>query len=116
MSIDYDPKLQALFAEAEQALDREAFTRGVMHRIDRGRRLTLVLWSLVGAVAIACLALLAAPLTTIAGFASGLLPMELVEIETSWLQQLLSPINSVAAAIAVGALALRSFYRRIFTR
>lgn len=116
MSNDYDPTLQALFREADQVSGREAFTRGVMHRIDRGRRLTVALWSLVGIVAIACIALLAAPLTTMVGFASGLLPLELVDIETAWLQQLLSPINSVAAALAVGALALRSFYRRIFTR
>ena len=114
MSIDHDPQLLALFSEAEQSFDREAFTRGVMHRIDRSRRLTVMLWSLAGIIAIACLALLAAPLTTAVGFASSLLPVELVDIETAWLQQLLSPINSVAAAIAVGALLLHRFYRRIF--
>ena len=114
MSIEHDPKLLALFREAEQAFDREAFTRGVMHRIDRSRRLTVMLWSVVGIVAIACLALLAAPLMTIVALASSVLPLELVEIETAWLQQLLSPINSVAAAIAIGALALHRFYRRIF--
>ena len=116
MNSDHDPGLQALFAEAEQPLDRATFTRGVMNRIDRTRRLTLMLWSVVGMVAIACLLLLAAPLTTAAGFASQLLPRELVEIETAWLRQLLSPVNSVAAAIAIGALALQRFYRRIFTR
>jgi len=38
----------------------------------------------------------------------------LIEIENQWAQQLLAPINSVAAAIAIGALGIRKFYRRIF--
>jgi hypothetical protein len=114
MSTDYDPKLQALFSQASQEFDRDAFTREVMTRIDRGRRATVVLWSVLGVVGIAIVALLAGPLSAAFGFASQLLPVSLVEVETRWLQLLLSPINSVAAAIAVGALLLRRFYRWIF--
>ena len=43
MSID--PRLQALFAQAEQSLDREVFLRDVMARIDRGRRRALLAWA-----------------------------------------------------------------------
>jgi hypothetical protein len=114
MSTEYDPKLQALFEQAEQGFDRDAFTREVMARIDRGRRGIVLLWSVLGILAIAIVALVAAPLTTAVSFASQLLPASLVEIETGLLQKLLSPVNSVAAAIAVGALALRRFYRWIF--
>jgi hypothetical protein len=46
--------------------------------------------------------------------ATQVLPVPLLEIETEWLRLLLSPINSVAAAIAVAALGLRKFFRRIF--
>ncbi len=116
MNTDHDPKLLALFAEAEQGFDRDAFTRGVMARIDRNRRRIMSIWGVVGIVVIACLALLAAPLASVIGLATSLLPVELVEIETAWLQQLLSPINSVAAAIAIAALALRKFYRWLFPR
>ncbi|MCG8369732.1 MAG: hypothetical protein MJA32_04360 [Proteobacteria bacterium] len=114
MSIDYDPTLQALFRQAEQEFDRDAFERRVMARIDRQRRKTMVFWSAMGVVFLATLSLIAAPLASAVGIATQFLPTALVEIETGWLQQLLSPVNSVAAAIAIGALAIRAFYRRIF--
>ena len=114
MTSEYDPKLQALFTQAEEALDNEEFTGNVMARIDRSRRWTLVLWIVVAGVIITCLALLAAPLMAATVLVSRLLPAELVTVDTEWLKLLISPINSVAAAIAIGALALRKFYLRIF--
>lgn len=114
MNTDYDPRLQALFTQAEQEFDHESFARDIMAHIDRDRRRTLLLWSAVGIVAAACLVLLAVPLMSAVALASSLLPVELVEIESEWMQMLLSPVNSVAAAIALGALALRKFYRTIF--
>lgn len=114
MSIDYDPDLQALFRQAKQEFDSDAFQRRVMAGIDRQRRRTMAFWSLVGVVLLVIVSLVAAPVTSVVVTATQFLPTALVEIETDWLQQLLSPINSVAAAIAVGALALRKFYRRIF--
>ena len=109
-----DPKLMALFTEAEQVFDRDAFARKVMARIDAERRRTVLLWSGLGAIVIVALGFLAAPVFTALGMATELLPSTLVEIETGWLNQLLSPINSVAAAIAVSVLAIRKFYRSIF--
>lgn len=114
MISEYDPKLQALFTQAEQALDYDEFTRHVMTYIDRSRRRTLLLWTIAAGVAITCLAVLAVPLMSTIVLASSLLPVELVEIETKWLQMLVSPVNSVAAAIAIGVLLLRKFYRFIF--
>ena len=114
MTSEYDPKLQALFTQAEQALENEEFTGMVMARIDRSRRRTLVLWIVIAGVVITCLALLAAPLMSAFVMVSRLLPAELVAVDSEWLRLLISPINSVAAAIAIGALALRKFYLRIF--
>lgn len=114
MKANYDPEMLALFVRAEQAFDGNDFARKLMARIDRDRRRIAILWSAVGVAAIAVLVLLAGPLTAAVGLASNLLPVELVDIEARWLQLLLSPVNSVAAAIAIGALALRYFYRRIF--
>ena len=114
MTSEYDPKLQALFTQAEQAPDHDAFARSVMARIDQTRRRTLLLWAVAAAVAIGCLAFLAAPLVSAIVLLSNLLPTELVAIDSGWLKLLLSPVNSVAAAIAVGALALRKFYKMIF--
>ena len=112
MSID--PRLQALFARAEQTFDRDEFIRDVMARIDRGRHRLLLVWAGLSIVAVVALALLAAPVFSALAMASSLLPVSLVDIETQWLQQLLAPINSVAAAIAIGALGIRMIYRRIF--
>ena len=107
-----DPKLQALFAEATETFDPDAFARDVMARIDAERRRTMLFWAGFGLVALVVLVLLAAPLLAAVNMVSQFLPASLVEIESDLLQQLLSPINSVAAAIAIVALGIRKFYRR----
>ncbi|MDH5455740.1 MAG: hypothetical protein OEY37_06680 [Gammaproteobacteria bacterium] len=114
MTTERDPLLMALFAQAESSLDDNAFAEDVMRMIDRQRRRTMLLWSAGMLVAIACIALLAAPVITAMTMATELLPASLVSIETGWLQQLLAPVNSVAAALALGILVLRKFYRRLF--
>lgn len=114
MTNEYDPRLQALFAQAEQAFDRDSFAQDVMAHIDRDRRRAMTVWSLIGAIVLVSLAVLAPFLMSTAALVSGLLPTELVQIETTWLRQLVSPVNSIAAAVAVGGLALRKFYLFIF--
>ena len=115
MSSDYDPRVQALFAEARQAFDREAFTRDVMAQVDAGRRRTMAVWAIAAVIAMVVLVFLAAPLFTALQLMTELLPESVVEIENDWAEQLLAPVNSVAALIAMLALALRKFYRRIFS-
>lgn len=112
MNNDYDPRLQALFTQAQQAFDRDSFTRRVLERIDRERRRALLAWSAFGLAGVVVLALLSNPLFVALSMATQLLPMSLVDIETEWLRQLASPINSVAALIAIGALGIRGFFRR----
>lgn len=114
MNTGHDPKLMALFDEAETEFDDAAFAEDVMRVIDGQRRKTMLVWSAVMIVAIACLALAASPVVTALGMATELLPTSLVSIESDWLQKLLAPINSVAAALALGILAIRKFVRRIF--
>ena len=114
MSNEYDPRLQELFAQAEQEFDREAFARDVLAHIDRERRRTLVVWIILGIAGAVCLIFLAEPLISAVLLASSLLPVELVEVEARWVELLLSPVNSIAAALAIGALALARFYRWIF--
>jgi len=108
-----DSKLAALFDQARQTFDRDVFLAGIMRRIDRERRRSILVWSCMGLVLVAACALLAVPVTTAASMASELLPVSLVDIETEWLRLLLAPINSVAAAIAVGVIAIRKFFGRI---
>lgn len=111
MSID--PRLEALFDKARHSLDGDAFLAGIMARIDRERRRSLLVWAGLGIFLVVAVLLLAAPVLTAASMATELLPVSLVDIESEWLRLLLAPINSVAAAIAIGVLAIRKFFRRI---
>lgn len=114
MSTSHDPNLQDLFTQAEQDFRDDSFADDILLQINRERRRTLLVWSTLSVLALACLAYLASPLFTVIGMATQLLPVSLVEVETEWLRLLLSPINSVAAAIALAALVMRKFFRRIF--
>ena len=114
MSISRDPNLQALFAQAEQDFQGDSFADDVMRQVDRERRKTLLVWSAVSIFVLTCLAFLATPAFTAARLATEFLPVSLVEIETEWLRLLLSPVNSVAAVIALSVLGIRKFFRRIF--
>lgn len=114
MSTERDPQLMTLFAEAETELDDPGFRHELMQSIGRERRKTLIVWTALVAVALVCVALFAAPFVAAAKMATALLPSSLVSIEADWLQQLLAPVNSIAAAIAIGFLTLRKLYRRLF--
>ncbi len=114
MNDDRDPRLLAIFSEAEADLRDTEFEQGVMQAIDRQRHTTLAVWGAFVVGAVACIALFAMPVLQAVQMASSLLPNSLVSIEADWLQQLLAPVNSVAAAIALGFLALRKAYRRLF--
>ena len=114
MSTDRDPKLVALFAQAEQEFDEDSFLADVMGQIDRERRKTLLVWWALGMFTIACFAALAAPVITAVNMATQLLPVSVVEIQTDWVRQLVSPVNSVAAVVAVIVLGAMRFFRRIF--
>lgn len=113
MNTDRDPNLMALFAQAEQEID-DSFVQDVLRQIDQERRRILIIWSVLGLFIIACLAVLAAPVFSAVNLASQLLPVSLVDIETEWVRQLVSPINSVAAVIAVLVLGIRKFFRSVF--
>ena len=113
MSTDHDPNLMAIFAQAEQSID-DNFVHEVMRQIDQERRRILVIWSVFGLFVLVCLALLANPVLSAVNMVSQLLPVSLVEVETGWMRQILSPINSVAAVIAVLVLGIRRFFRKIF--
>lgn len=115
MTNERDLQLEALFAKAKAELDDTGFRLALMQSIDRERRKTLVVWAAFVAAAAVCVALFAAPLLMALEMATSLLPNSLVSVEAEWLQQLLAPVNSVAAAIAIGFLALRMLYRRLFS-
>jgi hypothetical protein len=109
-----DPNLQKLFAQADQDFRDDSFAADVLRQIDRERRRMLLVWFALIVLTLICFVFLASPVLAAFSMATRALPIPLLEIETEWLRLLLSPINSVAAAIAVAALGLRKFFRRIF--
>ena len=113
MSSDRDPTLTTLFAQAEQSFDNDAFVADVMREIDRQRRKTLIVWFVLALFLLACFAALATPVIAALGMATQLLPVSLVEIQTDWIRQLVSPINSVAAVVALIVLGIMKLYRRV---
>ena len=114
MNTEFDPRLQALFDQAEQPFDGERFLADIMHRVDRQRRRAVLGWSVAGVVLLIAFALVASPVVATVELVSQFLPVSLVEIESELLQMLLSPINTVAAAVAVGGLSIARFFRWIF--
>jgi uncharacterized membrane protein YhaH (DUF805 family) len=112
MNNDYNPQLQALFEQARETVDCDAFTRRVLESVDRERRRAMLGWSVFGIALLLVLAMLAKPVFGALAMATQLLPVSLIDIESEWLRQLVSPINSVAALIALCALGIHRFFRR----
>lgn len=115
---DRDPLLQTLFikseqvAESEQELDAEAFTARVMAGTRYVRYRTLAPW---GAVALAVAAgawYLGVPLE-IAQLVAQALTTTLLDLGEGWLAWVFSPINNVAALLALFVKALRTGRKKI---
>ena len=84
MTTEFDPRLQALFDQAEQPFDGERFLGDIMRKVDRQRHRTMMAWSLIGLVALIGFAFVASPLFTAVDLVSQFLPMSLVEIATEY--------------------------------
>ena len=114
MTDERDPALQTLFADATEELAGKAFTAQVMSRIDGRRQTAWFAWISVALVLAACAWLLALPLQEAAHFLTQSLTLSLIDLDDRLLAQLVSPLNSVAGALALGLIGLRIAYRRIF--
>ena len=114
MNDELDPNLLAMFdAAKEESLD-DNFVDELMIRVDRDRRRGLIVWAAVAAVVALIAYFVAGPVSATLQMVGNLLPTSLINIETAWVRDLLSPINSVAAALAIGVLLVRRFWRGIF--
>lgn len=114
MTDERNPMLERLFRIAGAALADDAFVAGVMARIDRLRRRTIVVRCCLLLVFVPIAWLLAAPLLDAARLASDVLPTSLVDVGAGQIRLLLAPINSVAGAAAIGFLVLWGVYKRLF--
>ncbi|MCZ6889646.1 MAG: hypothetical protein O7H39_14230 [Gammaproteobacteria bacterium] len=114
MTDDRDPVLKSLFAESQHDLDGEAFTARVMDRTRYLRYRTLAVWGSVGLALAVGASLFAVPLQT-AQLIAEVLTTALIDLGDGWLAWVLSPVNSVAALLAVSVKAIRVCRKKIIT-
>mgnify|MGYP001549838950 FL=1 len=116
MTTDRDPLLQKLFDIANRDIAGDAFIADVMSRIDALRRRALVAWAATGLVLAIVAWLLTPTLVRAVGLLSQALPQSLVEFDepVALIGQALSPLNSVAAIVAITVLVIVFAYRKIF--
>ena len=112
MTDDQDPLLKSLFAESLHDLDGEAFTARVMDRTRFLKYRALAPWVCVGLVLAVGAWILAVPLET-AHLIAQVLTTTLIDLGDGWLAWLLSPINSVAALLALSVKAIRVCRKKI---
>ena len=114
--MERDPLLQQLFDLAKHDLGGEAFVAGVMAQIDTLRRRAIVAWVVAGLVLLVAAWLLTPTMVAAVTLLSQALPQSLIEVDEppAFVGQLLSPLNSIAAVVAVAFLAIVYGYRKLF--
>lgn len=115
MNDERDPKLQAIFAEAEQELPSAEFTAAVMAKTRKARVGRLVVWVCIALAVAICAWLLALPLQGAVHLLMERLTAPLIELSDPQLGQMLSPFNNAMILLGLGLIALRGAYRKIFS-
>lgn len=114
MNPEHNPLLEKLFADAVRDLQDEEFVAGVMVRLHKQRRRELVFLLAASLVAAPALWLVASPLNDSLPLVMEFVSRPLAETDNVLAASILSPLNSVATLLALGLLALRTVYRRLF--
>jgi hypothetical protein len=112
MTDDRDPRLQALFAEAQHELDGETFTARVMTKSRFLRYRVLALWIGMAFVLAAGAWYLAIPLE-VAQLMAQVLTTTLIDLGDGWLAWVFSPVNNIAALLVLFVKAIRVGRKRI---
>ncbi len=112
MNDERDPQLEALFVQAEQELADDGYVDGVMDRMRRHRRNSLIGRFTAVGLLLLLEVLLSAPLQNSAAAVASALSMSLVSVDDKWLAFAFAPINSVAGLLGVLLLWLHFLYRR----
>lgn len=113
MSEQKDTHLQALFADANESLMDDDFTRQVM-RLTYKRKLQ---WYLAGATVIALTLLVASqflqPLQTVVLLITDVLSIELIDLGDNAAAWILTPVNNLATVLVVLAKGLRMSWKKV---
>lgn len=116
MTLDRDPLLQKLFDIANRDLPGDVFVTSVMSSIDALRRRVIIAWAAAGLILALAAWLLTPTMVRAVNLLSRALPQSLVEFgePSALIGQVLAPLNSVAAVIAVAVLVIVYACRKIF--
>ena len=112
MTEERDPRLEALFIQAEQELVDDDYVDAVMDKLRRHRRNSLIGRFAAVLLLIALEVLLSAPLQNSAAAITEALSTSLIDVDDRWLAFALAPLNSVAGLLGVLLIWLHFLYRR----
>jgi hypothetical protein len=113
MRNDLDPRLRALFFEAREELDGEAFTARVMARTRFLKYRMPALVSGLALVVVACALLVMPALQDVAFLAAVGLTSSLFDLGEGWLSFVLAPVNTVGSLLIIVARLVRMGQKRI---
>jgi hypothetical protein len=105
-----DPRLLALFAEADQVPTDTLFTARTIGKVQLKEHRRLIVGAGIGVIG----ALLAIPLQDAAVPVAQFVLTSVVEVDNQLLAQILAPINSVGAVLSAVLLLTRAAHRRLF--
>ena len=113
MNEERDPRLQALFAKADEPLQDTDFTDRVMKQTQKRK----VQWYLTGALAVTVALTIASqfilPLQSVAMVFTQVLSIELINLGESTLSWFLTPINNLATLLVVLGKVLRMSWKKV---
>ncbi len=112
MTEERDPKLEALFIQAEENLADDGYVDAVVGSLRRHRRNSLIGRFTAVLLLVALEFLLSAPFQNSAATIANALSMSLIDIEGQWLAFALAPLNSVAGLLGMLLIWLHFLYRR----
>lgn len=113
MSDARDPLLESLFAQASDELNDIDFVEKVMAQVAKRRRNVLLGRIGLVLLLAAFEFLLSAPLQNSVGIVTQALSTSLLDIGNEWLAVIAAPLNSVAGLIGMLLLGLHTIHRRM---
>ena len=113
MTAERDPRLEALFAAAEQELADDAFVQAVTDQLSGRRRRLFASRIAVLLLIVALEFVLQSPLQQSMGVVADLLGTPVFTLRGDWLEFALGPINTVAGLVGAVLFALHLLIRRL---
>ena len=112
MTEERDLELEALFIQAEESLVDDGYVDGVMDRLRRQRRNSLIGRFSAVLLLVALEVLLSAPFQNSAAAIADALSTSLIDVEDQWIAFAVAPFNSVAGLLGMLLIWLHFLYRR----